>query len=48
MMILARDWSEKSEIERNFYNKMREKYGENVAGELLSMLWNATKERSNE
>ena len=39
---------DRSDVERIFYKKMCEKYGKNVAGELLMMLWNATKERNNE
>ena len=36
------------QAERDFHDEMVTRYGNTVAGELLMMLWNATKERNNE
>ena len=36
------------QAERDFHDEMVTRYGNTVAGELLAMLWNATKERNNE
>ena len=36
------------QAERDFHDEMVTRYGNTVAGEVLSMLWNATKERDND
>lgn len=36
------------QAERDFHDEMVTRYGNTVAGELLMMLWAATKERNNE
>ena len=48
LMNQAPQSKDRDDVERIFYKKMLEKYGKTVAGELLSMLWAATKERDNE